>query len=107
VPGPNEPASFGQTQRSEHASPNAADPGSNGQGGGPPAGNGNAVPGPALDGAPSAPDQPAAPGGGPPPQAQGEPVHGDPPPLRGQGNGNGNADRHEPPRPAASDVEAV
>ena len=99
--GPNEMAAFGQAQRSDHASPNAADPGTNGQGAGPK--NGDAIPQPSNDGAPDlsvppvippdstvpadATDPTAAPGnsgnaGNPSPWAQGDPATPDP---------NGNA----------------
>jgi RNA polymerase sigma factor (sigma-70 family) len=48
--GPNQMATFGQEQRSAHASANAADPGSNGNGAG--SQSGNALPQPSNDGAP-------------------------------------------------------
>ena len=97
--GPNENAAGGQAQRSEHVPANAADPGSNGHGGGPQ--NGNAPQEPANEGAPdpsaspiAATPDPTAPGqsgaGGPPPQAQGDPAHG-------SWNGNGNGDGNGPP----------
>ena len=111
TPGPSEMASFGQGQRSEHASPNAADPGSNGQGAGPQNGNGSpgnadAIPEPATDGAPDPAELPAATGGGPPPQAQGDPAHGQPSPPAGPGNNNGKGNESGPPGQDASDVEA-
>jgi RNA polymerase sigma factor (sigma-70 family) len=115
TPGPNEMASFGQAQRNEHASPNAADPGTNGQGAGPENGNngngnegnngnGKAIPEPTTDGAPDLSDLPAPPEGGPPAQAHGDPAHGDPAPPRGPGNDNGNESR--PPGQDTGDAGA-
>jgi RNA polymerase sigma factor (sigma-70 family) len=119
TPGPSEMASFGQSQRSEHASPNAADPGSNAQGAGPQngsPGNGDAIPEPATDGAPDLSQLPAAPGGGPPPQAQGDPAPrqagsgqagmGQPSPPTGPGNDNGHGNESGPHGQDASEVEA-
>jgi RNA polymerase sigma factor (sigma-70 family) len=110
TPGPSEMASFGQGQRSEHASSNAADPGTNGQGAGPQNGNGSpgnadAIPEPATGGAPNLSELPAATGGGPPPQAQGDPAHGQPSPPTGPGNDNGNANENGPPGEDASGAE--
>jgi RNA polymerase sigma factor (sigma-70 family) len=114
TPGPSEMASFGQGQRSEHASPSAADPGNNGQGAGQQngsTGNGDAIPEPATDGAPDGSELPAATGGGPPPQAQGDPApgrvgRGQPSPATGPRNGNGNGNGNGKPGQDASDVEA-
>jgi RNA polymerase sigma factor (sigma-70 family) len=110
TPGPSEMASFGQSQRSEHASPNAADPGSNGQAAGPQngsPGNGDAIPEPATDGAPDLSQLPAAADGGPPAQAPGDPAHGNPAPPRGSGNDNGNnGNESGPPGQAPGDLAA-
>ena len=119
--GPNPMAAFGQAQRSARVPANAADPGSNGNGGGSPNGNanGNVLPQPSNEGAPdlsalpgtaTVPDAPvsdpsAAPGnsgsaGEPPPWAQGDPAdpaaHDPSRPHGNNGHGNGPPERDVP-----------